>query len=80
MKATRSMLKDVKSCCHHGHGASLFSNGDVIQAINSNDVIARSKIGGGLDYRIAYINDPNVTLADLQRILDDVELYEGQNK
>ena len=73
MKATRKMLKEIKSCCHHGHGASVFGNGDVMQAISSNDVIATSKVGGGWDYRVAYIDDPDITLTELQRIFDEQE-------
>jgi len=67
---TRKMLKEVKSCCHHGHGASIFRDGTIMMAINSNDVIAHSK-DGGWEYRIAYIDDPDVTLSELQRVFDD---------
>ena len=70
MKATRKVLSDVKSCCHHGHGASIFADGDVMQAISSNDVMARSKVGGGWDYRIAYVDDPKITLDELQDVFD----------
>ena len=70
MKATKKLLSEVKSCCHHGHGASIFADGSMMQAISSNDVMARGKSGGGWEYRIAYIDDPDITLDGLQRIFD----------
>lgn len=76
MKATRKMLTEVKRCCHHGHGASLFRDGTVMQAISYNDIIARSmttRDGNQWDYRLAYIDDPAITLAELQGILDTAD-------
>lgn len=70
MKTTKKILSEIRKCCHHGHGASLFEDGTVIQAINSNDVIARSRIEGGWEYRIAYIDDPKYTLSDLQDLIE----------
>jgi len=70
MKATKKLLREIKSCCHHGHGASVFADGSVIQAVSSNDVIAYSLPGGGWEYRIAYIDDPNITLDDLDFLLN----------
>lgn len=71
MKVTRKLLAEVKQCCHHGHGASIFADGTVMQAISSNDVMARGKIGGGWEYRIAYVDDHKITLARLQEIFDE---------
>ena len=73
MKATKEMLKEIRSCCHNGHGAALFSDGTVIQGIDSNSVLARQKTdenGEYWDYRIAYISDPRINLEFLQEILD----------
>ena len=71
-EVTEEMLEDVKSCCHNGHGASVFADGDVMQAISSNDVIARgAPDGDGWEYRIAYVSDPDITLEDLQNIFDE---------
>jgi hypothetical protein len=73
MKATRKLTSEVRRCCHHGHGAAIFADGDVMQAISSNDIIARGAPAGGWEYRIAYVDDPTVTTADLQNIFDRSE-------
>ena len=69
MKATKKMLREIKECCHDGHGASVFSNGDVYQSISYNDVIARSTVDG-MDYRLFYVDDPDITLDELKYRLD----------
>ena len=73
MKVTKKLVKRVQACCHHGHGASIFNDGTVMQAISSNDVIARGDGRGGWEYRIAYIDNPNITVAQLQEIINFIE-------
>lgn len=70
LKVTRKMVSEVRRCCHNGHGASIFADGSVMQAISSNDVIARGDGRGGWDHRIAYVSDPTITTKDLQEIFD----------
>jgi len=74
MKATRKMLKEIRSCCHHGHGAAVFSDGSVMLALSSNAVVARDDGQGGWDFRIAYIDDPTISRLSPQQIHDQVEL------
>lgn len=63
------VLEEIKNCCHHGHGASVFANGDVMQAINENDVIAHST-PGGWEYRIGYIDNPDVAIEDVKYLFE----------
>ncbi len=71
IKITPELIEEIKSCCHHGHGASIFLDGSVMQAVSSNDCIARSNPAGGWTYRIAYIDDPEVTEDELEYYLTD---------
>jgi len=77
---TKQTIMDVKACCHHGHGASVFMNADgglvVYQSVSSQDVIARSR-NGGWDYRIRYITGNDITRAD---ILDQIKYAIEQRK
>lgn len=74
-RSLKEILVDVRSCCHHGHGAALFADGDVYQAVSSNDVLAREDGEGGWEYRIAYIDDPDITEVELGNILSDHENF-----
>ena len=56
-KQINHIAAESKRCCHHGHGMSVFANGDCMFAISENDVIARGA-AGGWDYAIAYIDRP----------------------
>ena len=69
-KVSNKLVSEVRSCCHHGHVASIFADGAVMQAISSNDIMARSRVGGGWEYRIGYVDDPKITREELQRIFD----------
>lgn len=70
MEITQELLDEIKSCCHNGHGASVFANGDVYQAISSNDVLARQSSDGGWEYRVAYIDDPDIDEDALDYLLN----------
>lgn len=50
------IARESKLCCHHGHGMAVFADGSTMQAISSNDVIARGNGSGGWEYRIGYID------------------------
>ena len=68
---------EVRRCCHHGHGAAVFADGTVMQAISSNDVVARGNGAGGWEWRIGYVDDPKVTRDELQEIFDYAERMEN---
>lgn len=70
MKITKELVKEVKTCCHHGHGAAIFEDGSVVFAISSNDVIARGDGRGGWEYRIAYVDDPDVDKEYLELLIN----------
>jgi hypothetical protein len=70
VKVTKQLLEEIKNCCHNGHGASVFSDGTVMQAISSNDVLARGDGQGGWDYRVAYVDDPEIDLEGLKYLLN----------
>lgn len=73
IKVSNKMVSEVRLCCHHGHGASIFRDGTVMQAISYNDVMAYST-PEGWEHRIAYVDDPKITRAELQNIFDGLAI------
>jgi len=67
----REIKNQIKYCCHDGMGASVYSDGTVLQSISINDCIAVSS-DNGWDYRIAYITDPNITLKQLRNLFNSL--------
>ena len=71
MKVTKKMLKEVKQCCQYGHGASIFEDGVILQSHGYNDITAKRGRNNEWDFRLVYIDNPNIDMKELVRIIDE---------
>ena len=79
VKVKRSLTTAVRRCCRNGHRAAIFADGTVMEAVSVNDVVARSNGRGGWEYRIAYVDDPQVTTVQMQELFDNHAALEAEH-